>query len=69
MATEPRTRRAYVSYFIPISVGFGLVYWVIECSIQVYLFYGRRATLDLLSQGSFWDRLVVRLLGLSDSGM
>ncbi|MBM4031995.1 MAG: hypothetical protein FJ291_09440 [Planctomycetes bacterium] len=56
-----RPRARYVSNFILVSLGFGFIYWFIECVIQVFLFYEGRAAVEVLTKGNFWDRLVARL--------
>lgn len=61
MATGRKTKGRYVSNFILVSLGFGFIYWFIECVIQVFFFYEGRAAIEVLTRGNFYDRLIARL--------
>jgi len=61
MGKGTRSRAKQVSNFILVALGFGLIYWFAECVVQVFLFYEGNAVVDVLSHGSFSDRLLTRL--------
>jgi two-component system sensor kinase len=61
MEKTRKSRAAQVSNFILISVGFGFIYWFIECLIDVFIFYEGNRTLNVLTHGNFTHRLLTRL--------
>jgi len=54
-------RRRQVSSFILLSVGFGIIYWFLECLIDVFIFYEGGRAISVLTHGNFSQRLLNRL--------
>lgn len=50
-----------MSNFILLSLGFGLIYWFLECLIDVFISYEGSRVLLVLTQGNFTERLLSRL--------
>ncbi len=61
MARHYAGRARKVSNFILLSVGFGLIYWFLECLIDVFISYEGSRVLLVLTQGNFTERLLARL--------
>lgn len=61
LSASSKARVKRVSNFILVAMGFGLIYWFAECAIQVLLFYEGHVSVELLTRGNFWERLVARL--------